>query len=194
MKRILCGSLVALVSLVSLSPGLSAQGIGVAVGTLVPQGDLSNGAKSGFAGIASVQFGGRIAVRGEALWANSDLNGAIIKGAGGVPVPSSANVSGSVKLVGGLASVVWHLGIGPIQPYVLGGAGYYHRSVAQNASGAASDLSHLNRAEDKLGYHVGAGLQFSLLGLAAFGEARYHTVNTGDTKTNFIPLVVGLRF
>lgn len=194
MKRLLvCALLVGSLSAVPLASSASAQGLGLAVGTLVPQGDLADGAKTGFAGIVSFEFGGRLAIRAEGLWANSDLNGALIKSGSGVPVPSSANVSGSVKLVGGLGTVVLHMGLGPIQPYLLAGAGYYQRSVSQDASGAASDLSHLSRSESKLGYHFGAGIKVTVLGISAFGEARYHTVSTGDTNTNFIPILVGIR-
>lgn len=182
-----------MVLLVYVAPPLAAQGIGLGVGTLVPQGDLADGAKTGFAAIASLEMGGRIALRAEALWANSSLNGAIIKSADGTPVPSGAEVSGDVKLVGGLASLVLHMGLGPIQPYILGGAGYYNRNVSQDATGAASGLQHLSTKDSKLGYHVGVGLKFTIIGISAFGEARYHTVNTDDTKTNFIPIIVGLR-
>lgn len=189
MKRIMVGLMVLLAC--TTAP-LSAQ-IGLGVGTLVPQGHLADGAKSGFAAIASLEMGGRIAIRAEALWANSALDGAIIKSADGTPVPSGADVSGDVKMIGGLGSIVLHMGVGPIQPYILAGAGYYNRNVSQNAPGAASGFQHLSTKDSKLGYHVGAGLKFTLLGISAFGEARYHTVNTDDAKTNFIPIIVGLR-
>lgn len=182
--------------LVTVATGAAgAQGLGAAVGTLVPQGKLADGAKSGFAGIVSLELplASAWALRGEALWANSDLDGAIIKGTGGAEVPENADVSGDVKLVGGMASLVMNLGDGFLRPYLVGGAGYYNRSVSQNASGAASDLSRLNRDDSSLGFHAGAGLRVSLLGLTAFGEVRYHTVNTPGEKTNFVPVLVGLR-
>lgn len=174
---------------------LTAQGIGVAVGTLIPQGDLADGAKPGFVGIASgeLALSTRLALRAEALWANSDLDGAILKGSGGAQVPSDVSVSGDVKLVGGLGSVVFNLSEGAFRPYVFGGAGYYNRSVSQSASGAVGDLAKLNRGDSSLGFHGGVGLRLTLLGLTAFGEARYHSVNTGNPKTNFVPVVIGLR-
>ncbi len=175
---------------------LPAQGLGLALGTLIPQGDLAEGAKSGFTGIASLELNlvSRLALRAEALWANSDLDGAIIKGSGGVSVPDNAAVSGDVRLVGGLASLTYTLSEGFLRPYLLGGAGYYRRSVSQSASGAAGDLAKLDRDESQLGLHAGVGIHFGLLGVTAFGEARYHSVNTGDGKTNFVPVLVGLRF
>jgi hypothetical protein len=185
----------ALVLVALTSSMATAQGLGLAVGTLVPQGELADGAKTGFAGIVSVELplSSRFGLRAEALWANSDLDGAVIKGAGGAELPASAEVSGDVKLVGGLGSVVVNLGEGFLRPYLVGGAGYYNRSVTQNASGAVAELRNLSRDESSLGFHAGVGLRLSVLGFTAFGEARYHTVNTGDTKTNFVPLLVGIR-
>jgi hypothetical protein len=193
MHRIRLAAAVALVA--AASTVLPAQGLGVALGTLIPQGDLADGAKSGFVGIASAELGlsARWALRAEALWANSDLDGAIITGAGGASVPDNVEVSGDVKLVGGLGSVVFNLSEGFLRPYVLGGAGYYNRSVSQSASGAVGDLAKLNRDESTLGFHAGVGLRLSLLGITAFGEARYHSVNTDGPKTTFVPIVVGLR-
>jgi hypothetical protein len=171
-----------------------AQGLGLALGTMVPQGDLGKGAKSGFVAIPSLEIGGRIALRIEGLWANSDLDGVIIhKSPNGVPVPDNANVSGSVKLVGGLGTLVLNLGSGPLHPYVLAGVGWYHRSDAQHASGAVSDISDLSFKSSDVGYDAGVGIKLSLIGVSVFAEARYHTVSTSNGKTNFIPLVVGLR-
>lgn len=186
----------AVLTLCSLgAASLPAQGIGLGVGTMIPQGDLADGAKTGFAGIASIELGlgTRLALRGEALWANSDLDGQIVTDGSGVPLPSGTNVSGDVKFVGGLASLVLRFGDGPVRPYALGGAGYYRRSVSQKASGAVGDLGDLSVKESDLGYHFGAGLELTILGISAFGEARYHSVETDDARVNFVPLLVGIR-
>ena len=127
MKRVL--SAVALLVVCVATPAV-AQEIGLGVGTLVPRDKLADGAKSGFSAIASIELGGRIALRAEALWANSSLNGAVITAPDGTPVPSGTNVSGDVKMIGGLASLVMHLGVGPIQPYIFAGAS---QIVAQGA-------------------------------------------------------------
>ena len=142
----------------------SAQGIGVGVGTLVPQGELADGAKTGFVGIASLELGGRMALRAEALWANSDLNGRIVTDGSGVPLPEGAEVSGDVKFIGGLASLVFHLSVGPLKPYLLGGAGYYNRSGSQKAVDAAGELDELSLNESDVGYHFGAGIKPRRLG------------------------------
>lgn len=181
------------VALAATPGALSAQGIGLGVGTLVPQGDLADGAKAGFAGIASLEFGSRTALRIEALWANSNLDGQIISDGSGVPLPSNADVSGDVQFIGGLASLVFHLGVGPVRPYLIGGAGYYNRDVSQKASDAAGNFDELSLKESDLGFHFGAGLKLSVFGISAFGEARYHTVKTEGDATNFVPILVGVR-
>jgi hypothetical protein len=184
---------VAFCATVAAPSNVSAQGLGLGVGTMVPQGDLADGAKTGLAAIASLEFGGKTALRIEALWANSDLKGAIITSGNGVPLPDNANVSGDVRVIGGIASIVLHLSDGTLQPYLLGGAGYYNQSVAQNAGDAVNDFGDLSLKESKVGMHVGLGLKFNILGLSAFGEARYHTVNTDEFKTKFVPILVGIR-
>jgi hypothetical protein len=182
------------VLLAVLAGPLAAQGLGLAVGTLVPRGNLAKGAESGLAAIVSLQMGGTVAVRVEGLWANSDLKGAIITNGSGVPLPGSAQVSGSVKVVGGLGTLVWHLHGGRIQPYLLGGAGYYNRTGAQDARDAATELQHLSLKASKVGAHFGVGIRFVVLGLSAYAEARYHTVKFDeDVRTNFVPILVGFR-
>ena len=171
--------------------------LSLGVGTLIPQGTLAENAKSGFSGIAGLglPLGERFSLRLEALWANSDLDGALIKRSpDGVEVPDDAEISGDVRLVGGLASLTIDLASTGLRPYLLGGAGYYQRSVSQNATDALEQISRLDRDESVLGFHGGIGLRTSLLGVTVFGEARYHTVNTDGGKTNFAPLVIGLRF
>jgi hypothetical protein len=171
-----------------------AQGIGLAVGTLIPQGDLSEGAKSGMAAIASLEFGARkLALRIEALWANSDLDGVIIESADGIPLPDDANASGDVKFVGGIASLVLHLNDGPLQFYGLGGIGYYNRSVAQDAEDAAGDLVHIDQDDSELGWNFGAGLKLRLGPVKLFSEVRYHVVDTDGGNTNFVPILIGIR-
>ena len=171
-----------------------AQLIGVGVGTLVPQGDLADHQKSGLAVSGNVEFGGRLKLRAELLWTNSDLKGVIITDPSGVPLPDDANVSGTVKYIAGLGSAVFYFGTGVFQPYVLGGGGYYSRSGAQDVKEAGQAVQHASLNDSDFGLHFGAGLKLKFGGLAAFGELRYHRVkNEGDVKTNFVPILIGVR-
>jgi hypothetical protein len=181
-----------------LAGRLSAQTLelGLGLGTLVPQGSLADHSASGFVGIASlgIPFSKTVGVRLEALWANSDLNGKLISSPGSIPADNDVRISGDVRLVGGLASATLDLGTGFLRPYVLAGAGLYQRSVSQRASGAFADLTRLDRDESTLGLHGGVGVRTMVLGAVVFGELRYHTVRTEESPTNFVPLLVGIRF
>jgi hypothetical protein len=189
----------ALVALLAPAARVDAQklDLSLGLGTLIPQGTLAENSKSGFVGIAGLglPLGDRFGLRLEALWANSDLDGALLPSApGGITFPANGEISGDVRLVGGLASLTVDLGKAFLRPYVLGGAGYYQRSVSQTATDAFEQISRLDRDESVVGFHGGIGLRTSLLGVTVFGEARYHTVNTGESKTNFAPLLIGVRF
>jgi hypothetical protein len=172
-----------------------AQLIGLGVGALVPQGDLADNQNSGRAIAASIELGSRFAIRGELLWANSDLKGAIITDPDGIPVPDDANVSGDVRYISGLGSAVFHLGAGGFQPYVLGGVGMYSRSGAQEWEDAAGDVDRLSLDGSDFGWHFGAGLKLRVSAISIFGELRYHRINHegDDVKTNFIPVLIGVR-
>jgi hypothetical protein len=139
-------------------------------------------------------MGRTFALRIEALWANSDLKGRLITDGSGVPLPSNADASGDVKYIAGLASAVMHFGSGALRPYVLGGLGYYNRSGSQRAADAAGEFDELSLKHSDVGLHFGAGIKLSIVGISAFGEARYHRVESDDVNTNFVPIVVGVRF
>jgi opacity protein-like surface antigen len=49
-------------------------------------------------------------------------------------------------------------------------------------------------SETKFGLNGGAGIEFGLSGLATFVEARFHSVFTEDSKTNFVPISFGIKF
>ncbi len=81
--------------------------------------------------------------------------------------------------------------IGSVRPYVVGGAGYYRRTVT------FSPLA-LGRAGTGGGIGGSLGLGFDInLGHNGFGlftEARYHYARTGGIPTQFIPVTVGVRW
>jgi opacity protein-like surface antigen len=172
-----------------------AQLIGVGVGTLVPQGDLADGAKSGLAAAANIEFGGRLKFRGEFFWANSDLKGVIITDPDGVPLPNDANVSGDIKFLAGTASAVFYPLAGMFQPYVLGGVGMYQRKVAQDIEDVGDEIDDLRLKDSDFGFHFGGGLKLQFKPIAVFGEIRYHRVKHEgeDNKSNFVPILIGVR-
>ena len=89
---------------------------------------------------------------------------------------------------------------GPLDFYVIGGAGLYGRytkyRASSNAAGPGFDLV---RSEQILrpGVNLGAGFAFNLSqysNIKFFAEARYHRMFTPGTAASFIPVTLGIRF
>ena len=102
----------------------------------------------------------------------------------------SAVVDVTPTIIYGTGSLVWTVPTqGGLRPYLLGGPGFYRLSAKIEAPGFSQTES-----ENKFGVHGGAGLAFGLGAVDAHVEARFHSVFTEDSKTNFAPIVFGLRF
>ena len=106
------------------------------------------------------------------------------------------------------------LGVSRFSPYIVGGVGYYRRTVNFTAPTLTTQafydpfydvffpgvvpanqvLSSVTRGG--IGGNLGFGLQFGLgEGTAKFfTEARYHYADTGNTPTRMIPVTFGIRF
>jgi outer membrane protein with beta-barrel domain len=171
--------------------------LGGSVGANLPQGNFGDGAATGLVANGFVQLGGGgFGLRGELFWSRSDLDSPVIRRVGNVVLPSSGvgNVDGNVNLIGGIASLVVPLMPGPVQPYLIGGIGTYHRRVAQNIGGTFDEFKDLRHTDNDVGYSGGAGIRLSVLGHGLFVEGRYHSVKTSPEKTTFIPVTVGFTF
>lgn len=81
--------------------------------------------------------------------------------------------------------------IGSFRPYLVGGVGYYRRSVNFSPFG-------LGRAGTGGGPGGSLGLGFDInlgdRGFGLFTEARYHYASTGGIPTRMIPVTVGVRW
>lgn len=171
--------------------------IGISGGVNLPQEDYGDGAATGLvvSGYAAAGLGERLSLRGELFWSRSDIDAPLVRQVGGTTLPDGfSDVSGQVDLVGGIASVVLNLGVGPIQPYVLGGVGYYNRRVAQDIEGTIEDFRSLEQDDRQIGYSGGVGVRFPLLIFRGYVEARYHSVDTPNSPTRFVPVTIGLAF
>lgn len=77
----------------------------------------------------------------------------------------------------------------PVQPYVLLGAGVYNWKLQGDDVPAGFDES-----ETDFGVNGGFGINFGFGVAAAFLEARYHNVFTGDDDIQYVPVTIGIRF
>ena len=172
-------------------------GFGASIGANVPNGDYSDGTKTGLVANGFVGLGtGRFGLRGELFWSRSDLDNAVVRRVGDAVLPSNGvdNVTGNVDLIGASANLVLPLTQSPIRPYLIGGVGVYNRRVAQSVSGALDEFRSLEDKQTDVGYNGGIGLAFGGLGPSFFIEARYHSVATTPERTKFIPVVIGFTF
>ena len=88
-----------------------------------------------------------------------------------------------LKLIGALADVTVSPKMsGGVSPYVLAGAGV----VNGKPEGGDGDT--------KFAWNAGAGAKFKAGSLGLYLEARFLSVNTEGSKTNSIPITLGVRF
>jgi hypothetical protein len=77
-----------------------------------------------------------------------------------------------------------------VRPYVSGGLGIYNTKRSRDVTGGTVSTD----GETNVGLNAGVGLDFGLSGISTFVEARFHSVFTDQSNTNFLPIVFGLRF
>jgi hypothetical protein len=89
---------------------------------------------------------------------------------------------GSIKLAGGTADLLYHLGdrAASVRPYVLGGLGFYNVNFGAGTS------------ESKFAFGLGGGVLFGVGTMHAFVEGRYMSIQTSGSSLTFLPITVGL--
>ena len=170
MKGIAKGLIAVGLGLVFLATPANAQiNWAVGAGLSLPNGDLSNGFKSGFHGMAAGDFaltGAPISIRADGMFSTMKSK------VSGADAFNPISVSADLKF--GFAP-------GPVSPYILGGATWNHWSF----SGVSTS---------KVGYNIGGGINFGMSALKLFAEARYFSVSDNGAKVNWIPITVGIHF
>jgi hypothetical protein len=137
-------------------------------------GDVADGAEPGYHAMAALDLSIPLVPIGVRV------DGAFNKFAG-------RDAGADLRIVNATVNAVFTpLPLPIVKPYVIGGVGMYN---------AKPDIENFD-AVTRMGYNVGAGVRFDLLGLGAFAEARFHHVPENDemSTTQFYPITVGLRF
>ena len=178
MKRV---ALVVSFALAAIPAIASAQiGFGAAAGASLPMGDYGKTYGSGYHAQASLDLGiplSPISFRFDRMLDHFDAK--------------STTVSGSSRVIGGVANVLMGFGAVPLLgPYLIAGVGAYN---VNSTSGTVSTSG------TKLGGNVGAGIRFGLAGFGVFAETGYHYVQaTGTgvaaTAPSFVPVMFGISF
>jgi len=163
--------------------------LGGALGATIPLGDFSDGADLGF------HLGGLIEYKPESVPVN--LRGEITYHRNGLKddffseIPGVGNVDGNFSMINFVGNAVIPFGdaAATARPYAIGGLGVYRLKASAEFGGI--DISDSNT---KFGINVGGGFTFNLSGFETFIEARFHSVFTEDSNTNFIPISFGFKF
>lgn len=155
-------------------------------GMSVPTGDLSNGAGNGFhlQGTSSYRrLGWPIDLRAELAYHHFGEKDYTVAGARG----QTTSYAGKSSSIAGIVDASYSLNtIGRMRSYLLGGPGVYNTRAELTRAGGTPTTS----SDTKVGFNVGGGMNFSLVGRPAYLEARYHHVD----QAAWIPITLGLRF
>jgi len=156
-------------------------------GMSVPTGDLSNGAANGFhlQGTSSYhRLGWPIDIRGELAYNQFGEKNYSVAGARPNQTINYASKSSSIA---GFVDASYSLNaVGRMRPYLLGGPGIYNTRAEQTPAGGTATTT----SETRVGYNVGGGMNFPMIGRRAYLEARYQHVN----QAAWIPITLGIRF
>ncbi len=151
--------------------------IGVAGGAVFPVGKLDSTYQSGSSGLLSLVFGSEDTPIGLRLDYQYD-------GFKGKTISGIRKADFHVNSV--TANLVVPFGVGYAKPYIIGGFGLYPML-----------LPGATKRENDFGENGGAGIGFLLpyTNLAAFLEARYHSVNRANASSyHFVPITLGILF
>lgn len=173
MKRILTRLLFAGLGLALVAtPALAQGGLMVGGGLTMPQGDYADAVKSGYHGMAGLNFGVLGAPLGIRVDAGYHLND--------FDLPGDPDAASNLIAVSG--DVVYtFLSAGP-KPYILGG-------ITWGSWKCSGDDCALTDSESDTGFNVGGGIRFG----GIFAEARYLSIG-GDLDLKVVPITVGFSF
>ncbi len=164
---------------------LSAQKVsfGVGGGLLAPLSDYKDSDNLGWQAGANVSFPvGPVAIRVDGYLGETSHKDV-----------SGVKVTGASKPTGANADIVYTFKVeGDVKPYVLGGLGVCNLKV--NAQPQGFPQLAIDTSVTKFSYNGGAGIDFRLGSVGLFVEARYVSVSTEGSATQFVPVTLGLKF
>lgn len=181
MKRMMTGLTVAGLLLVGAGAAQAQVPVkfGLGGGATIPLGSTSDAFKTGWHGLALVQF------KPAASPVGFQIDGMYqqLKAKTGLP-------SGKEQLINGTANVVFTFPTSAetkIRPYLIGGGGIYNAKFKPTTGSSTGSVT-------KFGLNAGAGFDFALSGATIFAEGRFHDVFTTGSNLKIIPITVGVKF
>ena len=180
MKRVLLGVLALGMSSLAGVANLQSQSarFGVGGGATVPIGDYKNLDKAGWHALGMVLVElplSPVAIRVDGMYGQTTHKRPLL---------------GKTKLGGGTANAVLRLGPPAplVKPYLVAGVGFYNVKIEFTGAGPSSS------SESKFAFGGGVGISFGLAAAHGFVEARFLSVQTSGSATNFIPITAGVTF
>jgi opacity protein-like surface antigen len=155
--------------------------VGVAGGVSVPEGDLRDGAKTGWHALGTLALSSPmqpIGLRLDAAYnrfAFSDDVRAALR-ADGYQTVGSATLNASYRIPATNS---------PFSPYLITGLGAYRTDCSLDTGCGAST---------RFGWNAGLGTKLYTFGVTSFLEARYHRTTRGGSGVHYFPVTFGLLF
>jgi hypothetical protein len=149
---------------------------GVGGGASIPTGTTSDGLKTGWHGLALLQFkpaSSPVAIRIDGSYNHLGFDG------GG----------GKEKIIAGTLNAVYSFATAAesrFRPYLLAGGGVYNVKAEPDFGASLSDT--------KFGINAGAGFNFSASGVGFFLEARFNDILVSGADLHYVPITAGIHF
>lgn len=183
LRRAALGSAFLTAVLAGTASGQKTYALGLGGGATIPVAKLADVQKAGYNGLASLAIGVAelpLGVRFDAIY------NTMLKRTDAVP-PPGGTASTDLRVIGGLANLIFAFPGTNAKAYILAGAGLYNSKL--DASGA--------KAQNNLGFNAGAGTTFGSGPFSIFIESRYHSVSRSAAKGGvyqFVPITLGILF
>ena len=154
--------------------------IGVAGGVSVPEGDLADGARTGWHALGTIALSTLMQPLGLRL--DAAYNRFAFTDEVQAAIGDGNQTVGSATL-----NVTYRLPMtnSPLSPYLISGLGAYRTECSV---GPGCD------ATTRYGWNAGLGTKLYVLGVRSFLEARYHRTDRGDSDVHYAPVTFGLMF
>ena len=156
--------------------------VGLAGGVSIPEGDLRDGANTGWHAQGSLALGTLMQPLG------LRVDGAYHRFAYSDAARLALGADGSESVASATLNFTYRLPTpgSPMSPYLISGLGAYR---SECSDGAGCD------ATTRYGWNVGLGTKLYALGFRSFLEARYHrTEGRAGADVHFFPVTLGLMF
>jgi len=154
--------------------------LGLAGGVSVPEGDLADGANTGWHALGTLvlstpmqPLGLRLDVAYNRFAYNDDVRAAL--GASGYQTVGSATANATYRLP---------MTDSPMSPYLVSGLGAYRSACSDDECDSTT----------RYGWNVGLGTKLFAFRVRSFIEARYHRTSRGDRSVHYFPVTFGLLF